>query len=59
MIETLREQRRTWEDVERAAAESDLVFFQLFGRIRPGRFPEEAQERAGAILGAWRLRCRF
>ena len=52
MIETLREQRRTWDDVDRAAGDSDLVFFSYSVESDQRRIPEEAQERAGAILGS-------
>lgn len=52
MIQTLREQRRTWMDKEAAAEEGDLVFFRYQAELEDGRFPEdEADARAGAVLG--------
>lgn len=51
MIETLRQQRRTWADVERAAAEGDLVFFHFSMTAGDTRSPAEGEERAAAILG--------
>lgn len=51
MIETLREQRQTWSDADRAAGDGDLVFFHFFVEGDEGRFPAENEERAGAILG--------
>ena len=51
MIETLREQRRSWDDVDRVAADADLVFFSFSVESDKSRFPEADEERAGAILG--------
>lgn len=52
MVETLREQRRQWETVERAAEEGDLAFFRFSADYDGGRFPEnEDDHRAGAVLG--------
>ncbi len=51
MVETLRQQRRTWADVERPAAEGDLVFFHFSMTAGDTRHPAEGEERAAAILG--------
>ncbi len=51
MIETLREQRRSWETVERAAKEEDLAFFQYSLETEDGRIPAEDAERAGVVIG--------
>ena len=52
MIETLREQRRTWDTKAGAASEGDLVFFRYGVELEDGRFPEDEDEaRAGAVLG--------
>lgn len=52
MIETLRQQRRTWEDVTRAAAEGDLVMFESVTATDEGRIPAEGVDRSGTILGS-------
>ena len=52
MIETLRQQRRTWEDVTRAAAEGDLVMFESVTTTDEGRIPAEGVDRSGTILGS-------
>jgi trigger factor len=52
MIETLRQQRRTWEPVERPAAPGDMVMFEHSATTSDGRFPPEGVERAGTILGS-------
>ncbi|MEM9533916.1 MAG: trigger factor [Pseudomonadota bacterium] len=51
MIETLRRQRQRWEDTDRAAVDGDLVFFHYRVEREDGPYPEEGEERAGAILG--------
>ena len=52
MIDTLREQRRSWADKQGKAAEHDLVFFRYTVELPDGRFPaQEEDSRAGAILG--------
>ena len=52
MIETLRLQRRTWNPVERAAKEGDLVMFESSAETDMGRVPAEGVERAGTIIGS-------
>lgn len=52
MIETLRLQRRTWNPVERAAQEGDLVMFESSAQTDIGRVPSEGVERAGTIVGS-------
>jgi trigger factor len=59
MIETLREQRRSWNDCERAAEDGDLVFFHFSVESKDGRFPADDQERAGAILGRGAFDAKF
>ncbi len=51
MIETLRQQRQSWVDVERKAAEEDLIYFHFSVDADGERFPAEGEERAGTILG--------
>lgn len=53
MIETLREQRKTWSERTEPAREGDLVFFTFAVTLEDGaRFPEgEDPSRAGAVLG--------
>jgi trigger factor len=52
MIETLRLQRRTWNEVERAAQAGDLVMFESSAETAAGRVPAEGKERAGTIIGS-------
>ena len=52
MIETLRLQRRTWVNVERAAKDGDLVMFESAATTPNGRVPAEGVERSGTILGS-------
>lgn len=52
MIETLRQQRRTWEPAERAAAAGDMVMFEHSSTTSDGRYPAEGVERAGTIIGS-------
>jgi len=59
MIETLRLQRRTWNQVERAAADGDLVMFESSALIDTGRVPAEGVERAGTIVGTNALFAEF
>ncbi len=51
MIETLRQQRKSWEDVERPAQEGDLVVFEMQATADDFQYPEGEPERMGAILG--------
>ena len=55
MIETLRLQRRSWNPVERAAQEGDLVMFESSAVTDVGRVPAEGVERAGTIIGSGAL----
>ncbi|NLB12519.1 MAG: trigger factor, partial [Gammaproteobacteria bacterium] len=52
MIETLRQQRRSWAEVERAAAKGDLVMFESVATTDEGRIPAEGVDRSGTILGS-------
>lgn len=55
MINTLREQRRSFNDVERASSEGDFVMFEYVAVAGDYRFPEEGMERAGSVLGSGNL----
>ncbi len=55
MIETLRQQRRSFEEVQRASAESDFVMFEYSAEAGDYRFPAEGLERAGSVLGSGNL----
>lgn len=59
MIDTLRQQRRQWAVVERAAAAGDMVLFEYAATADGQRFPAEGRERAGTILGAGALFSEF
>ena len=55
MIETLRQQRRSFDEVERASAEGDFVMFEYSAVAGDYRFPAEGLERAGSVLGSGTL----
>lgn len=55
MLETLRQQRRSFDEVERASAEGDFVMFEYAAEAGDYRFPAEAMERAGSVLGSGTL----
>ncbi|OOG37028.1 trigger factor [Rhodanobacter sp. C05] len=55
MLETLRQQRRSFEEVERASVEGDFVMFEYAAEAGDYRFPSEGLERAGSVLGSGTL----
>lgn len=55
MIETLRQQRRTFDAVDRASKEGDFVMFEYAAQAGDYRFPAEGLERAGSVLGSGTL----
>ena len=55
MLETLRLQRRSFEEVERASAEGDFVMFEYAAETGDYRFPAEGLERAGSVIGSGTL----
>lgn len=55
MIETLRRQRRSWEQVERGAGQGDLVVIEYRAEAGASVHPAEGMERAGTILGSGAL----
>ncbi len=59
MIDTLRQQRRQWQVVERPAAAGDMVIFEYAATADGARHPAEGFERAGTILGAGALFAEF
>lgn len=52
MIETLRQQRRTWTHVDRPAQSGDLVLFESVASADDLRVPAEGSERSGTVLGS-------
>lgn len=52
MIETLRMQRRSFSDVERAAQAGDLVAFSMVVTIDGTRYPAEGEERSATVIGS-------
>jgi len=52
MIETLRQQRRQWETVERPAQAGDLVVVETSATTAEGRVPAEGAERGATVLGS-------
>ncbi|WP_458072179.1 trigger factor [Rhodanobacter sp. BL-MT-08] len=55
MLETLRQQRRSFDEVERASVEGDFVMFEYSAEAGEYRFPAEGLERAGSVLGSGNL----
>jgi len=52
MIETLRQQRRAWSPVERAAQAGDMILFEYTAQAGDIRHPAEGADRSGTILGS-------
>ena len=52
MIETLRQQRRAWTPVERAAQAGDMILFEYSAQAGDVRHPAEGADRSGTILGS-------
>ena len=52
MIETLRQQRRAWNVVDRAAQAGDLVNVENFAVVDGKRLPEEGVERGATVIGS-------
>lgn len=53
MIRTLQEQRRTWADVERPAAEGDRVLAEYVAILDDGVLvPEEGRQRIATVIGS-------
>lgn len=55
MIETLRTQRRSFDEVSRASKDGDFVMFEYAAEAGDYRFPAEGLERAGSVLGSGTL----
>jgi len=55
MLETLRQQRRSFDEVQRASVEGDFVMFEYSAQAGDYRFPVEGMERAGSVLGSGNL----
>ena len=55
MIDNLRLQRRTWNKVERAAKEGDLVAGALWTQVEDFRQPAEGEERFNTVIGSGQL----
>ena len=52
MIHTLRQQRRSWNVVERPAASGDMVLFEYSAQSGDERHPAEGRDRIGTIIGS-------
>ena len=52
MIETLREQRKTWEDAERSAQDKDLVNIDYVGKKEGEEFEGGAAKGSNLVLGS-------
>jgi len=51
MLQTLRGQRKQWEDVERKAQAGDRVLLEYSAETEDGRIPEEGAKRLAVIMG--------
>lgn len=51
MLQTLREQRKSWDTVERKAKAGDRVLFDYAAETDEGRVPEEGVQRLAVIMG--------
>lgn len=51
MLETLREQRKTWEEVDRKAKSGDRVVVEYSAISESGRVPEEGGQRLAFVIG--------
>jgi len=52
MIETLRQQKRSWVPVERPVQGGDMVLFEFSADCDGTVYPEQGRERVGTILGS-------
>lgn len=52
MIDTLRQQRRTWEPVSRPAQAGDLVAVETFAATASARVPETGAEKGATVIGS-------
>lgn len=52
MIDTLRQQRRTWEPVSRPAQVGDLVAVETFAATASARVPESGAEKGATVIGS-------
>ena len=52
MIETLRQQRRTWDTVNRAAQVGDLIAVETFASTSSTRVPEQGSENGTTVIGS-------
>ncbi|WP_158884276.1 trigger factor [Rhodanobacter sp. L36] len=55
MLETLRQQRRSFEETDRASADTDFVMFEYSAQVDDYCFPAEGKERAGSVIGSGTL----
>ena len=51
MLQTLREQRKSWNPVERLAQEGDKVVIEYVADTKEGRVPEEGKQKLAVIMG--------
>ena len=55
MIENLRQQRRSWSAVKRAAKEGDAVDFETWSAVDGERLPAEGVERGVSVIGSGQM----
>lgn len=59
MIQTLREQRRSWSDAGRPAAEGDRVSIEFHAQAGDDRIPESGEHKLQPVLGSGALFAGF
>lgn len=52
MLETLRQQRRSWQEVNRSAQSGDLVRVETFAQTATQRIPAEGMEPGATVIGS-------
>jgi len=55
MIQTLREQRRSWSDADRPAASGDRISIRFHATIGDQRIPEQGERKLQPVLGSGAL----
>jgi len=51
MLQTLREQRKVWNPVERTAQDGDKVVIEYAAETKEGRVPEEGKQKLAIMMG--------
>jgi trigger factor len=52
MLQTLREQRQTWTDTDKAPVDGDQVTLEYVAETETGRVPEQGKQRLAVVMGS-------